>query len=117
MCYRRTHSGLRRHHNGYFCDRLRLDKRLRWHGDHSSCDSLVGIHDIDDVRVVVDNSCVVHHGCVVVDIGDGGGRDHGVAAVDVVEVGAADLVSRLIDLAWGQRKPAHGGRCCATHGR
>ena len=116
MRNRRTHSGLRRHHNGRFCDRLRLDKRLRWHGDHGARDSLVGIQNVDDIGCVVDNSCVVHYGRVVVDIGDGGRGNHRVAAVDVVEVTAADRVGRLIDLSRRQRKPANGGGHCATHG-
>ena len=89
---RYRHRGLR--------DRLRLLERLRRHRDHSAAHDLVGVGHVGDGRV---------GGVGVVDVGDAGRRDHRVAAVDAVEIAAAHLVGRLIDIARRQRKPADEG--------
>ena len=95
--------------------RLRLHERLRRHRDHRPRHLLVGIDHVGDVGGVVDDGRVGRDVGGVVDVGDGLRRNHGIAAIDVVEVAAADRVRGLIHLARRQRKPAH--RCGARAAR
>ena len=92
--------------------RQRAHEGLRRHRDHSARDLLVDVDHLGDLgnlgRAVDDGR--------VVDIGDRRRRDHRIAAIDALEVGAADRVGRLIDLARRQREPADLG-CARAAGR
>ena len=90
--------------------RLRLHEGLRRHGDHGAAHLLVGVDHLGDIGGVVDDRGIAGDIRGVVDVGDGLRRDHRIAAVDVVEVNAADRVRRLIDLARRQREPADVAR-------
>ena len=110
--HRRAGDRFARQLHGGLGHRLRLHEGLRRHRDHGARDLLVGVDhmgDLSDLGRVVDDVRVV-------DVGDRRRGDHRVAAVDAVEVAAADRVRGLIDLARCQREPADMG-CGRAAGR
>ena len=84
---------------------LRLCKRGPGHCDHRAGHLPVGIHHLGHVGAVV--VVVVDHRVV----------DHGVAAVDVLEIPVAHRVRRPVDLARRQRKPGYATDVAARDGQ
>ncbi len=82
-----------------------MHERLCGHGDHSARHLLVDIDYFGHVGGVV----YVSGSSRVIDVGDGSGSDHGIAAIDVIKISAAYRIRGLVDFARREREPAHCG--------
>ena len=111
MRYRGADSGFLRYHHRHIRHGLRLHKCPRRNSDYRARDLLVDVDDfghvgvVDHRRVIDDRSDIG----IVVDVRDGGRRNHCVTAIDVVKIPPTDWIGGLIDLAWCQWKPADVG--------
>ena len=99
--YGRPGNLLRVYGNRGASDGLRAGKGTLRNHRHRAPNIPVHVVHIGDVRgLIIDDG-------VVIDVGDGGGVDRGVADIHLVHVATADLVRRHVNFARTQREPSH----------